>query len=47
MYAIVDRGGTELGRMALTNNSKDISWLVLRTTEDGLAHILGEKWMEK
>jgi nitrogen fixation/metabolism regulation signal transduction histidine kinase len=31
---------------ALTGHARDLSWTVLEHLEDGLAHLLGEKWTE-
>ena len=41
---LVDAEGNEVGRFGLTGHSRDLSWTVLESTEDSLAHLLGEKW---
>lgn len=48
IYVLREATSTEVGRFSVTDHgSKDVSWGVLRTIEDGLAAVLGEKWMEK
>ena len=37
----------EVARFGLTDHPRELSWTVLRQMEDGLAHLFGEKWMEK
>jgi hypothetical protein len=46
LYAIEDAAGTEAARFGLTGHPRDLSWIVLRQLEDGLAHLFGEKWTE-
>jgi hypothetical protein len=47
MYAVLDSKGREVARFGLTQHSVDVSWTVLRLLEDQLAHLFGEKWLEK
>lgn len=47
IYLLLDQSGNEVGRFGLTDHPRDLSWTVLRNTEDGLAHPQGEKWTEK
>lgn len=47
IYALRDVEGRELARFGLTEHPRELSWTVLRNLEDGLAHLLGEKWMEE
>lgn len=48
IHVILDAQGREVGRFSVTDHgSTDVSWGVLRTIEDGLAGLLGDKWMEK
>jgi len=47
MFVALNSENVEVGRFGLTSGSKDISWGVLRVTETGLAHLFGERWMEK
>lgn len=46
IFLLVDAEGNEVGRFGLTGHSRDLSWKVLESTLDSLAHLLGEKWME-
>lgn len=47
IHLVLDADDRELGRFSVTDHgSKDVSWGVLRQIEDGLAGLLGEKWME-
>jgi predicted RNA binding protein YcfA (HicA-like mRNA interferase family) len=47
IYDVVDVDGNVVGRFTLTNHPRDVSIGVLRSIEAGLAHLFGEKWMEK
>ncbi|MEA5366893.1 hypothetical protein VA596_45695 [Amycolatopsis sp., V23-08] len=47
VYVVLDADDDVIGRFTLTNHSRDVSIGVLRAIEDGLAHVFGEKWMEK
>lgn len=48
IHVVLDADGREIGRFSVTDHgSKDVSWGVLRTIENRLAGLLGEKWMEK
>lgn len=48
IHVLLDSADREAGRFTITDHgSKDVSWGVLRTIEDGLAGVLGERWMEK
>lgn len=47
IFTLVDPAGREVARFGLTDHPRELSWTVLRHLEDGLAHLLGEKWMEK
>ncbi len=47
VYVVLDADDDVIGRFTLTNHSRDVSIGVLRAIEDGLAHLFGEKWMEK
>lgn len=48
MHVITDADGQEVGRFGLTGHGdRELSWTMMRQIEDGLAHLFGEKWMEK
>lgn len=47
LYAVLDSAGIEVGRFTLTHHPRDLSWTVLHSIEDGLAHLFGEDWLEK
>jgi hypothetical protein len=47
MFALTDSSGTEKARFGLTGHARDLSWTVMRETEDGLAQLFGKKWTEK
>lgn len=47
LYAVLDSAGNEVGRFTLTNHPRELSWTVLRSLEDGLAHLFGDDWLEK
>ena len=47
MYALLDSNGNEMERFGLTGHSGDMSWSMLRRTEERLQPYFGEKWMEK
>lgn len=46
IFVLVDPEGNEVGRFGLTGHSRDLSWKVLESTEDSLAHLRGVKWTE-
>lgn len=46
-YALVDSDGAQVEVFTLTDHPRDLSWGVLRSVEDHLAPLFGEKWMEK
>ena len=46
-YVVLDSAGDEAGRFGLTVHTKDVSWTVLRQIEDDLAHLFGDRWMER
>lgn len=47
LYALVDSSGVQVARFGVTDHPRELSWTVLRTLEEGLAPLFGEKWMEK
>lgn len=47
IFVVQDREGAEVGRFAVTGHSRELSWTVLRSIEDALARLFGEKWMEE
>jgi predicted RNA binding protein YcfA (HicA-like mRNA interferase family) len=47
VYVVLDTDDNVIGRFTLTSPSRDVTIGVLRAIEDGLAHLFGEKWMEK
>ena len=46
LYAVVDQHGTHLDRFVVPQHPRELSWLVLRSIESGLAHLSGASWME-
>jgi hypothetical protein len=46
LYAIDDVDGSEVARFGLTGHARDPSWTVMTQLEQGLTHLLGEKWTE-
>lgn len=46
MFALVDTAGSERARFGLTDHPRELSWVVLRGIEHGLAPLFGERWME-
>ncbi|RLK54148.1 hypothetical protein [Actinokineospora cianjurensis] len=47
LYLLLDEGGAEVGRIVVPDHARELSWTVLRSIEDALAHELGERWMEE
>lgn len=47
IWVVCDTSGTEVGRVALTGRTGDMSWTVTRSTESALESIFGEGWMDK
>jgi hypothetical protein len=46
-YALIDSDGAEVGGFSLTDHPRELSWAVLRSFEDALAPLFGERWTEK
>jgi hypothetical protein len=46
LYLVLDENEFEVGRVAITYHARECSWTVLRSTEDALAPLFGERWME-
>jgi hypothetical protein len=46
-YVVVDADMLEVGRFALTGHSRELSWTVLRSVEEALPPVFGDKWMEE
>ncbi|WP_028663261.1 hypothetical protein [Saccharomonospora halophila] len=47
LYVVRDEHGDEVARFALTGHARELSWTVMRSIEDSLAHLLGEHWLEE
>jgi hypothetical protein len=47
LYVVVDADMVEVGRFSLTGHSRELSWTVLRSVEEALAPLFGDKWMEE
>jgi hypothetical protein len=47
LFAIEDGDGHEVARFGLTGHTRDLSWTLLQQIEDGLAHLFGERWMDR
>ena len=45
-YIVRDANGNEVARFVVTGHARELSWTVLRSVEDGLAHLFGSRWME-
>jgi hypothetical protein len=46
-YVVVDADGDVVARFGLTGHSQELSWTVLRSTEEAMAPLFGPKWMEE
>lgn len=46
LYVLRDADGEEVGRFVVTGHARELSWTVLSSIEDPLAHLLGGQWME-
>ena len=47
IFVVLDGDGTQVGRFAVTGHNRELSWTVLRSVEDALSHLFGEKWLEE
>ena len=47
IYRVRDEHGIEVGRFAITGHNRELSWTVLRSIEEALASLLGDKWLEE
>lgn len=47
LFALLDEKGVHVGQFTVPQHPRELSWVVLRSIEAGLAHLFGEKWMEK
>lgn len=47
VYVVLDPSGAQVGRFALTDHPRELSWTVLRNLEAALAPLFGDRWMEK
>lgn len=47
VYVIRDTEKKEIGRVALTGHTGDMSWLVTRSVEHALEPIFGQGWMDR
>jgi hypothetical protein len=47
IWVVLDEKGREIGRVALTGHSGDMSWTVTRNIEAALDDIFGEGWIDK
>ena len=45
-YVVVDHERRVQARFGITGHGEELSWTVLRTTEEALAPLFGPKWME-
>lgn len=46
LHIVRDVDGEEVGRFAVTGHARELSWTVLRSIEDALVHLFGDRWME-
>jgi hypothetical protein len=47
LYLVQDADQLEVGRFAVPDHPRELSWTVLRSIEDALAHEFGGRWMEE
>jgi hypothetical protein len=47
LYLVQDAAQLEVGRFAVPDHPRELSWTVLRSIEDALAHEFGGRWMEE
>ena len=47
IWVVLDADGREVGRVALTGHTGDMSWTVTRSIEAALEPVFGEGWMDK
>jgi hypothetical protein len=47
LYVVLDRNDLEVGRFAVPDHRRELSWTVLRSIEAALVHEFGERWMEE
>jgi len=47
LYIVLDANKLEVGRFAVPDHPRELSWTVLRSIENALAHEFGERWMEE
>jgi hypothetical protein len=47
LFLLLDQDELEVGRFTVPDHARELSWTVLRSIEEALAHGLGERWMEE
>ncbi|WP_228771355.1 hypothetical protein [Actinokineospora iranica] len=47
LYRLLDQDGLEIGRFAMPDHARALSWTVLRSIENAFAQEFGERWMEE
>ena len=47
VHVVRDTDGQEIGRVALIEHARDMSWTVTRSTEQALEPIFGAGWMDR
>jgi hypothetical protein len=47
LYVVLDADELEVGRIAVPDHRRELSWTVLHSVESALAHEFGERWMEE
>ena len=47
LYVVLDADYRDVGRFAVPDHSRELSWTVLRSIEGALAGAFGDRWMEE
>jgi hypothetical protein len=47
LFVVADADADEIGRFAVPDHRRELSWTVLRNVESALAQGFGERWMEE
>lgn len=47
LYVVLGSDEGEVGRFAIPDHARELSWTVLRCIENALAPALGNRWMEE
>lgn len=47
LYVVLGLDDGEMGRFAIPDHARELSWTVLRSIEQALTPALGDRWMEE